>query len=183
VPWRRKYRVPIGASICTSLASRSPERERVVAASIENHDADAVARTFHLVEQGADLHRSVGHLILAHQLGSDRNQIVTPLDLHTVTGVVKNTYPAASTQFVAKLADRDAHLLERRIFEQTDLKTQLSERFFHRSGIVDRINQRAGGVIAVADEQCCTRLARYGVTRRGRRLGNSRKGKKAKYQQ
>ena len=133
-------------------AGAEAARKRVVAAGVQNHDVGAIAGSFHLVQHGLGVHGGIGHLVLAFDRRSHRDQVVAALDLHAVAGVVKQAR-ATATQAVAKLAQRCQHAALVQVLARDHGKAGLPQGLRHGAGIIHRVGQRRLLVAAIADHQ------------------------------
>ena len=85
-------------------------RERVVAAGVEDHDIDPRSCALHHRQHAGGVHRLIFDFIFAAYIGTYRNQKIPIVDLHPVTGEIKQPDAAPGMQFVAEFAHRLTHL-------------------------------------------------------------------------
>ena len=79
--------------------------EGISPAGIQDDDIDVVAGRFHMIEQPAGIYRFIRDICLAVNRGSDRDQVIMPVDLCPMT--VKEEQPHATLllQAAGELAD------------------------------------------------------------------------------
>ena len=148
----------------TRAAAAKAARERVVAASVQDHDVGAVARRLHLVQNGLGIHRSVGDFVLTVDGRSHGYQVVAALDLHAMARVVEQA-DTATAQAVTKLPQRTQHRPLVGVFPGDHGKTALSQGLGDGAGVVDRVGQWGLLVAAVTNHQGHT--PREGCSRPG----------------
>ena len=169
----RRVQAVLAAAVCRFSARRSGEgddrsggcddlgqsgdggasaaRERVVAAGIPDHDVERVLDGFHLFEHQADVESPEGDFVFALDGRVDRHQVVASLHLHAVPGVVEQAN--ARLERVAELAHRLVHLRPARVFNADHPEAQLVQRCGHCARIVERVAERHGFVVGIADRQ------------------------------
>jgi hypothetical protein len=141
--------------------------EWIIAAGVQNHDVEAIARIAHLFDDPIRAHCLDFHITLALDLRGRGNQIVLAVQLHTMARVVEKTH-RRGTGFLearAEFLDRTLHRGLVCVGARNDFESQLLERLADQARIVGGVGQRASGVAAVADHQCDPGLGRHGRRR------------------
>ena len=96
--------------LCKTLrAAAETARERIVAAGIKYDYVETVLRKAHLFQHRAQIQTFQHQIAFGFNLRADGNQEVAATRLHSVTGVVKETYGAV-LNLAAELAYSRTHL-------------------------------------------------------------------------
>jgi hypothetical protein len=132
--------------------SREALAERVVAAGVQDHQVHRVARGIELLHHRGQVERGERDLVLARDVGIDGNEVVAPAHLHAVAGEIEHPGRVAR-ELVAELAQREVHLLQRRVLALDHGEARGLELLRDVGAVVHRVGQRGVGVLAVADHQ------------------------------
>jgi hypothetical protein len=128
-------------------------REGVVAAGVEHQDVGVRGRGLehrhHLLHVEALLAHVGGRTLLRVH----RQQVVAPVDLHAMAGVVQQRLGAARLQPLGQLRQGLLHALAAGVVQRQHLEAQPAQQRAHRLGVAHRIDQRGHAVGRVADDQ------------------------------
>jgi hypothetical protein len=130
---------------------------------VEDHQVERVLRAVHLAQHEVGVDRLVLDLVLALDVGIDRDEVVAAAHLHAVAGVVEEA-DAAGGELVAEGADGAAHPRLAGILEHRHLEARLGERLRDGARIAYGVAQRRALVGGVADDE------RHAALAGGRRL-------------
>ena len=137
-----------------SLGRRSESAfERVVAAGVEDDEKGAVLGVLHVAQQFPNIHRLLGHVGGAADVGAHRDNVVAPVLLQTVASIVEEA------ELDSGILDAPAESFHCRLQPARSRSSCLStwnsptgKQRGHCVGIVQRVDQRRGPVGRVADD-------------------------------
>ncbi len=137
-------------------------RERIVAAGIEHHDVQAVARIAHLLDHPVRADGLDFHVAFALYARRRRDQVVAAVELHAVAGVEEEADGIGPRLLEARAEFLDGafHRDLVGVAARDDLESKTGQRLAHQPGIVRRVGQRSALIGAVADDQRDPGLAR-----------------------
>ncbi len=143
--------------------------EGVVAARVEDHQVHGISGGVELLHHRGEVHGRELHLVLALDVGIDRDEVVAPAHLHAMAREIEHAGGIAR-ELVAELAQRQVHLLERRVLALDDGEARGFELLRDVGAVVHGVGQRRVGVLAVADHERHARRFRL-LGRREARAG------------
>ncbi len=82
----------------------------------------------------------------------DGHQVVAPVHLHAVTGVIEEA-GGVLLQAAREPHDGLLHALLVGVFQAEDFEAEIAQRLRHGAGVVHGIAQWRGGVVGVADDE------------------------------
>src|SRR5262249_13439430 len=125
----------------------------IVAASIENDEIHRIARLAYAFDQTVHVDAQLPQVLDAGDLCIDREQVVAPRELGTVTSEIEQPDRPGLCKSVCVPAYRFAHVRLRQFEPEIHPKAGLLELFGHSPGVVDRIAEGGLPVLAVADDE------------------------------
>ncbi len=125
----------------------------VVAASIQDHQVQPVARPAHPVQDPPRVDRLVTYVGLVADLRADGHQVVLAVDLHAVTGVVEQAHRASTAETAGEFSHRLFHLPLAFVEQPGHGEAEPLEGGGHVTRVVHGVAQLAPGVRGVADDQ------------------------------
>lgn len=150
--------------------------ERVVPAGVEDDQVAAPAARLHAAQQLADVDRLPRHVGCLVDARVHRHQVVAPVELEAVAGVVEDGHAhRVASQAFAEAFDRTLQVLPSHVGLQLDLEARALEQRGHGTGVVVRVGQGLVAIGRIAHHQRDAFGARAaGLPGGGRRPGQQR---------
>lgn len=135
--------------------ARTGSCKRVFAARIEDHHVHGVGGLVDAFHDSGEIDAGLGNVFHAAHCGVDRHQIVTPRQLQTVPGEIKQPHCFARGQRLDVSIDGGGHVSQRRVEPGADFKAGFAQLIADGACVVARIDEGGRvGVFAVTQHQC-----------------------------
>ena len=164
----------------TAASAARGAGQRIVPAGIEDHEIDRVARILDIAQRVAEARRLTPDVLFGPGIGIHRHQIVQPLGLHAVPGIIDHAHRlrAASLKTGAMGGERLLHPVFPGIEDEIDLKADLRQRLGHQLGVICGIGELPSALLIVRisdDQRIARRLNRLSLSgQHGKKTCNSK---------
>ena len=129
--------------------------EWVIAAGVQNHDVEAIARVTHLLDHPVRADRFDLHVALPLDARGGRDQVVAAAELHPVARIIEKPHGTRARLFQsrAEFLNRPLHGDLVGIAARNDVESQGRQCVADQFGVIGGVGQGAAGIIAVADDE------------------------------